>query len=376
MHYRRKRIICYSMCFLLMASFWSLGPAFGGDPQDKLDEVHDNINQTQAQLNKGKKEAAKLTSQIEELEAQINKAQKDLDSLQNDMGKTRSNIGLAEQRLKKSQESMTTQNSNMNDRLVAMYKSGDMSMLKVLLSSSDFSEFMSNLDMMQRIYESDMDLLKTMEEQHKKIELQRKELLALQEKLMRQQREKEAKQDSLEVSRGTVADKKSEVTKNNAALSKMLDDYNRQAAALEAEIRALQGDGVYAGGPLGWPAPGYPGINSKFGMRKHPILNVNKLHTGIDIKAPKGTTVVAAADGEVIKAEYNRSYGNVVMIDHGSRLVTLYAHNTSLLVKKGDVIKRGTPVAISGSTGMSTGPHLHFEVRENGKYVDPMKYFK
>jgi len=98
------------------------------------------------------------------------------------------------------------------------------------------------------------------------------------------------------------------------------------------------------------------------------------MHTGIDIAVPSGTSVLAANAGKVIYSGYNGGYGNTVIIDHGGKISTLYAHNSKLLVKVGDKVEKGKVISKSGSTGLSTGPHLHFEVRENGQHVDPMKY--
>ena len=123
---------------------------------------------------------------------------------------------------------------------------------------------------------------------------------------------------------------------------------------------------------MSWPVQGR--ITSPFGYRIHPILKTKELHTGIDIAATSGTTVVAANGGTVIKSGWNNSYGNLLMIDHGGGIVTLYAHNSSLLVRVGDVVSKGQAVSKVGSTGMSTGPHLHFEVRVNGQYKNPMDW--
>jgi murein DD-endopeptidase MepM/ murein hydrolase activator NlpD len=132
----------------------------------------------------------------------------------------------------------------------------------------------------------------------------------------------------------------------------------------------------FIGGALGWPVPGYSKITSQFGNRMHPTLHVPKMHTGLDISCPTGTPIVASNGGTIIMAGWNNSYGNVVMIDHGGKIVTLYAHNSSLLVSEGDVVAQGQTIAYAGSTGNSTGPHCHFEVRVNGEYQNPEQWVR
>jgi murein DD-endopeptidase MepM/ murein hydrolase activator NlpD len=123
-----------------------------------------------------------------------------------------------------------------------------------------------------------------------------------------------------------------------------------------------------------WPSESSTRISSPFGNRLHPILRIYKLHTGIDIAARSGTNILAANAGTVISAGWNNGYGYMVMVDHGGGIVTLYAHSSKLLVRKGNVVARGQAIAKVGSTGMSTGPHLHFEVRVNGIYKNPLDY--
>ena len=125
-----------------------------------------------------------------------------------------------------------------------------------------------------------------------------------------------------------------------------------------------------------WPIPGYSAITSEFGYRTHPITGVYKLHTGTDIGAPEGADFVAMADGVVVTSGTNTAYGNMVMINHGNGIVTLYAHGSKRLVKTNDIVKQGEPVLKVGSTGFSTGPHAHFEVRINDEYVNPMQFFE
>ena len=160
-------------------------------------------------------------------------------------------------------------------------------------------------------------------------------------------------------------------------LEKSIDALQKKADELEAELKRIASSSTnskYTGGTMTWPLPGYYGISSYFGNRLHPVLKVYKMHTGVDIAGAgcNGKNVVAAANGKVITAGWISGYGYTVMIDHGGGIVTLYAHSQKLLVKKGDTVKAGDVIMLVGSTGYATGPHVHFEVRVNGKYVNPL----
>ncbi len=372
---RKSRFVMYILTAVLICSIWSLHLGYALTDNEQLNNVNGKINQTQKQLNEGKKKVNALNSEITGLEKKINEAESEIANLQGDIGKTKQTILETQNTLDQLKSEMDEQDANMNSRLRAMYKNGDVDILGILLGSNDMSEFMTNMDMVQKIYDNDMQVLESMEKKYEKIDLQKKQLEALKQQLASQQSVAQDKQDALEVSRGTVADKKGEVLKDNAALSAQLDTLNAEADALVSKIRALQDDSaVYGGGALAWPVPGKTKITSPFGYRIHPILKTKKLHTGIDISAGTGTKVVAAGDGKVIMAGWNNSYGNVVMIDHGSGIVTVYAHNSKLSVSTGQTVTRGQQIASSGSTGMSTGPHVHFEVRLNGAYKNPIDY--
>lgn len=251
---------------------------------------------------------------------------------------------------------------------------GEVGILTVLFGSSDMSDFMTNLDMVQRIYDNDAEILENLENQYSQVISRKIELQTLKNNLLSQQAEESARQDALKTSKGVVQSKKSEVDKDNAVLSQQIDALNAEANALTAKILGLQGSGSYIGGVMCWPSQASTRISSPFGNRLHPILKVYKMHTGIDISAGSGTNILAANAGTVISAGWNNSYGYMVMIDHGGGIVTLYAHSSKLLVSKGDVVARGQAIAKVGSTGMSTGPHLHFEVRINGAYKNPLDY--
>ena len=159
-----------------------------------------------------------------------------------------------------------------------------------------------------------------------------------------------------------------------------IEEYKMQMAEVEIEIRKLsiaQSFGEeYIGGEMIWPIPGYTRITSEYGMRTHPITGLYSLHTGTDVGAPIGTNFVAAASGVVTKAGYNKYYGNMVIIDHGGGIQTLYAHGSEIVVQLGDLVSAGDVILKVGSTGYSTGPHAHFEIRIDGKTVNPLDYVK
>ena len=168
-----------------------------------------------------------------------------------------------------------------------------------------------------------------------------------------------------------------ELTEEEIEMQRKVQEYQNQIKEIETEIRLLTIAEVgeeYIGGEMAWPVPGYTRITSVFGMRTHPITGIYKLHTGTDIGAPYGATFIAANDGVVVKASYNGAYGNMVIVDHGGGVSTLYAHGSEILVQVGQVVTRGTPVLKVGSTGYSTGPHAHFEVRVNGEYLNPLDF--
>lgn len=368
-----KRCITYTAAALVLALMWSFGIGYALTDQEKLDQVNNQKSTVQKQLNEGKKKVNALNEEIKSLEKQINAAESEVGTLQGQIDKTKNDITAKLANLEKVKAEMEVQNTNMNNRLRAMYKNGDVGMLEILLGSESISDFLSNADMAQKIMDNDAEMLEQMQVQYEAIEKQKKELESMQAKLVAQQDEIEAKQKSLEASQNQVNVKKEEVVKDNKALEAQINDFNREAAALAASIRALQdNNAVYSGGALGWPCQGR--ISSEFGYRIHPILKTKKLHTGLDIAVPTGTTIRAAADGKVIKAGWNNSYGNMVMIDHGSGIVTVYAHNSKLNVSTGQTVTRGQQIAAAGSTGQSTGPHCHFEVRLNGEYQNPRNY--
>ena len=174
-----------------------------------------------------------------------------------------------------------------------------------------------------------------------------------------------------------------DISNKEAAIKAYEDEIkaeNEAIAALEREVAAdkasLYSRYMYDGGMFTWPCPNYSRISDNYGMRMHPTLGVEKMHNGIDLAAPSGSPILAAYNGTVVAADYNSTMGNYIMINHGAGLYTIYMHCSALYVSKGQDVTSGTKIGAVGSTGRSTGPHLHFGVRLNGNYVSPWNYLK
>ena len=373
---KKKRTISCIVLTCMIISILSLGITFADESQSKLSDLNSQINSLQKELKEGKSEESKLNSQLKNLDNLIKEAEAEVANLQRDIESTQAKVAEAQKQLDAKQAEMDQQNEDMGERVRTMYKNGDVGTLEILLGSESLTDFMTNLDMTQKIFDNDVQVLEEMEAQYKEMEVYKNQLATLQRQLENKQADQATKKKELATSRGNIAEMRSQVAGENKDLEKQVDALNAEANAIKAEILRLQGGGSYTGGTMLWPAPASHRVTSPFGYRIHPILGTRKLHTGVDIGVGTGSQVLAANAGTVIKAAWNNSYGYMVMVDHGGGIVTLYAHNSQLKVKAGDTVARGDLLALSGSTGMSTGPHLHFEVRVNGDYQNPLNYIQ
>ncbi len=352
----KRRIACLLMAVLMvLGSMWNVAFA-------------DNLNEQMAGVEAEKEE---VTNELSEVTEKVEAAQAEVDEIQSSIDVKEVEITQAANEIEQLKDEMSRREEGLNDRLRAMYKNGSVGYLDVLLGSNSISEFLNNMEMIQRIYKNDQDTLKTLEEQHDILE-EKQAVLETEKADLDEQKEKQAeKQASLEESK--------------AELQEQLDALNAEADRISAEIKARQealaqqqaqngtSSGNYSGGTMMWPCDSTY-ITSEFGYRIHPITGIWTGHTGIDIGCNMYAPIYAAESGTVILAEWYGGYGNAVVIDHGGGITTLYGHNAELYVSAGQKVSRGETIAGAGSTGWSTGPHLHFEVREGGEYVDPMGY--
>ena len=279
--------------------------------------------------------------------------------------------------IKNAEEEYEVKDVKRQDRLIAYYKCGSVSLMDTLLSSENITDFFFRYRVLDEIMEYDKNMLEELNEEKLAIETQKTKLeedkvLCEQKKVLAEE-QKLALNDVKEI-RVTYLSK---LEKEEDLLEKSIDELQKKADSLTEEIRKMSSSSTtskYTGGSMQWPLPNFYKVTSYYGNRLHPVLKVYKMHTGVDIAGSgcNGKNVVAAADGKVINAGWISGYGYTVMIDHGGGVVTLYAHSQKLLVKVGDQVKRGQAIMLVGSTGYATGPHLHFEVRINGKYVNPL----
>ena len=373
----KKRILYLILAFALV--FNSLF-VFADNLQD-LNKKKKNTNQ---QMNQKKKEIQELQTQTKDVAAEIaaldkemDKAQIELEDIEKDLRKLNQDIEKTTKELEEAENNIEEKQDTFNSRLRVMYKNGSVGYLEVLLASADIGDLLSRRQMLQSITEHDVELIKFMKEQRDIIDNKKVELQAQRASVEATKTKLNARREDLAKATRSKEDLMAGLEKDIKEAEKQYDELNKQAKDIESEIRKLQVvTGPYSGGAMGWPVPGHNRITSYFGYRIHPIFKTNKLHTGIDIGAPTGTAIVAAADGTVIYSGTLGGYGKTIMLDHGGGIVTLYGHNSSLSVSVGTKVKKGSTIAKAGSTGYSTGPHCHFEVRKNGSYVDPLPWLK
>ena len=345
--------------------------------EQQKEKIKEQINQATEEKETIDEELSTNLQQVQKLDETIMNSENELNDLNTKISEYQKSIDEIQEKLKVVEEKYNKQKSLLDNRLISMYEAGDIQYIDVVLSSAGIAEFISNYFLITELASYDYDLLDVVEREKKEIE-------ATKESLDQQQKEiitaKETHVKTTKVLENTRTVRQQYIDKLSAEeqeLQKQIDQYNAQYAALEQEIRAIALNSIspeYIGGVMAWPVPGYTSLSSRFAMRVHPITGVYKLHTGVDIRAPKGANFVAAADGIVTKAGYNSAYGNMVIIDHGGGISTLYAHGSEIMVEVGQEVKQLDTVLKVGSTGYSTGPHAHFEVRVNGTPVQPLDY--
>ena len=345
------------------------------DLRNDLKNIRDDLDAARGQYDEAVEELKALESQIAILEALIAEVEEQIAILQAQIVESNERVFELTQQIVALDLEINDQNSALNKRLRIMYMTDDQSMLSVVLGSENFVDMMSNLEMVRKIHENDVTFLQELEKKLDDVEMKKAEVEEIERGLIKKRTELQVYKDQLDADKAELASARARVKEIRDKAAAEIERLEKESKRIEQELVNMTSQwGDYEGGAMAWPVKGP--VTSEFGMRYHPLSGRYTMHTGIDIGVPTGTPVHAGNDGIVYFSGWNGGgYGYLVMIDHGvlngQNIVTMYAHNSALAVSAGTVVHRGDIIAYAGSTGNSTGPHVHFEVRVSGTPNNP-----
>lgn len=371
---------------LLLALWLAVLPLYGAmcfadtadDKRAELNDVRQRMERMQTRKEQARRKAESASAELSEVMGSLNELQAQANNLQKKSDTLQGKINDNQAKLEKKQQEMQERMLIYRKRLRDIYINGQINYLDVLLGAKDFSDFSSRMYLLQKIISRDLELLEKLKQDAAEINIRKEQLAAEMKEIKATQTELEAKKakvNKLREQRAYMLYKAQEEEQSSQ------EEYERLLAISEniaSMLRNMEnsGGGAPAGqggtGQFMWPCNGP--ITSYYGWRTHPIFGTTKYHSGMDIAVDSGTPIHAADSGTIVYSGWLGGYGNCVMIDHGGGLVTLYAHNSALNVGEGQYVSKGAVVAYAGSTGYSTGPHCHFEVRLHGELTEPLNY--
>ena len=373
---RNQRLIAMLAYGLLLVSVSTISMA--DDLNDKLQNLQEQINESRVQQENWQVVINEITEKLKIIQVELNEAAERLRSIQNEQKAINKQIKQMEEEIRKAEIHLKQRQDILNKRVRSIYMHGQLSYLEVITGAKSFSDFANRLELLKRIIHSDFKLIQEIQKQKALIEAKKDDLQQKKNKLDALAEEAKKAENQIRAKKEEQQQIMNEAKRQKDAAAAMEADLiaesNNVRRLIQARSGSLQGEGtvVQGSGTFIWPCNGP--ITSPFGYRTHPIFGTTIYHAGMDIGVDYGTPIHAADGGTVILAGWCGGYGNAVIIDHGNGLQTLYGHNTSVAVSEGQAVSQGEVIAYAGSTGYSTGPHCHFEVRENGEAVDPMGY--
>jgi murein DD-endopeptidase MepM/ murein hydrolase activator NlpD len=357
--------------------------------QSQKSQLQSGLTDVKSIISSLEKSKSDLAAYVTQLDASLVEVQNKITELNQLISDKEIEITQTQAELDEAIAKEESQYEAMKVRIKNMYERGDNFYFEAVLTSKSFGDMINRADYIERLTESDKRILDEFKTTREYVEICKSQLEAEQELLEEAKSDVETEEASLE---SLISEKEQQISAYEADISsqeQLVKEYEAEIASQNAEIAALEkaakeletqleeankAQSAYDGGMFAWPAPSYTRISDDYGNRMHPILNVEKFHNGIDLAAPGGSPILAAYGGTVVAAAYSSTMGNYVMIDHGSNLYTIYMHASALYVSKGDTVTKGQKIAAVGTTGRSTGNHLHFSVRLNGSYVSPWNY--
>ena len=357
--------------------------------EKELDKLEDMLSDVKAMKKSLESKKNNLKEYIKELDANLEIILAKIAELEALILTKEAEIEQAEADLAQALAMESTQYEMLKKHIQMMYEQGDMFVYDVIISGSGISDVLTKMEYVNQFVEYDKQVWDNYIMNRELVEYCKMTLDAEKVVLDEAKAGVESEKAAMEE---LIAEKEAQIViydNDIKTKEQAIQDYEEYIAEQEEVIAALekqieeerkqliaQSGAVltYDGGKFVFPVAKYTRVSSEFGWRIHPTLGVNKFHNGVDLASPSGTNIYAAYDGVVVAATYSGTMGNYVMINHGSGLYTIYMHASKLYVKKDDIVLRGNTIAAVGSTGRSTGPHLHFGVRKDGEYVSPWNY--
>ena len=379
----KKKIISVLLVIVLLQSMMITVFA---TTQSDLNDAKDKLSEATKSKKAVTAEKATVLNEIEELENQIAENEADIKSLNSKITAMEKNIKEKNTEIEALQKDYDEKKQLLEERLVAIYEQGRITFLDVILASENIWDYISMSSKVQQLTDADNEQMDKVETQKNEVESAKAELEKQKKELDESKKEVQNKQTQIKTAKAKKEAKAETLTAEQKKLQSEINKYNSEIQKLEAELAKAAGDysGSYTGkfaGTLSWPlsksSPGYNYITSYYGNRQVPIAGATSDHRAIDIGVPTGTQVLSAGNGIVISTGYNSARGYFVIIKHADNLFTLYQHLSKILVSRGQTVSTGKTIAKSGSTGVGTGPHLHFEVRKSqyyGSEVNPLDY--
>lgn len=379
----RKKII--SILLILILLQMACVSVFATTRSD-LNNAKNNLSTATKNKKAVTAEKETILNEIDDLEDEIAGYQAEITELNSKITKMEKNIKEKNKEIEKLQEEYEEKKQLLADRLVAIYEQGRITFLDVLLASDNIWDYISMSSKVQQLTDADNEQMDKVEAQKNEVERAKKALEKEKKELAESKKSVQDKQAKVKVAKDKKEAKVANLTSEQKKLQTQINNYNKEIQKLEEELAKAANDynNSYTGkfvGTLSWPlsksSPGYKTITSYYGNRQVPIAGATSDHRAIDIGVPTGTPVLSAGNGIVISTGYNSARGYFVIIKHADNLYTLYQHLSKILVSRGQAVSTGKTIAKSGSSGIGTGPHLHFEVRKSqyyGSEVNPLDY--
>ncbi|GHU64601.1 metalloendopeptidase [Clostridia bacterium] len=363
-------------CFVTLAFTPAFAQKTDSQLQTELENANKAVGQYKSEYEEAKAKLNSLEAQIAGLEVQIAGTETEISETEALIAEYDAQLAQLAIEIAQLESEVGDQNSMLNQKLRIMYETDDGSLFAVLLGSEGVVDFLSNLEMVKRIHASDRALLDELQAKLDALEEKKAEVQKIEEMLNAQKTVLVNRKAALDADKAELGIARKAAQEIKDAAYEDLVQAEIDSKRIEQELAARYSSLTYGGGPLSWPCMGR--ITSEFGGRASPGGIGSTNHMGIDIGVSTGTAIHAAADGIVIFAGWSGGYGNFVMVDHGviddgsgRAVVTCYAHNSGFAVSVGASVMKGDTIAYAGSTGNSTGPHCHFEVRVNGVPQNP-----